>query len=157
MTSKLEKIDIRTEYQPGDIGLITKMHGELYNFGRHFEAYVAETLGHFYLQMDQARERVWVVEDNGKLIGTIALKDTKGVAQLRYFLLDPAYRGMGLGKMLMDAFMDFMNQVGYTSSFLLTEKSLLPAANLYKKYGYKYISSSVTNFGLEEMRYELTL
>lgn len=155
MNVSLDDINIRTEYKPGDIGYITYMHGVFYEFGPPFESYVAETLGAFYKNLDSSRERFWIAEYADKIIGTIALKNTSGEAQLRYFLINPDFRGIGLGKALMDLFMDFLIESGYKSSFLLTEERLKTAAALYERYGYYYASSRPTDFGLVEMRYEM--
>ncbi len=152
-----EDIRIRTAYKPGDIGYITYMHGLLYDFGPFFEVYVADSLAAFYKNMDSSRERVWIAEHDDRIIGSIALKDTDNAAQLRYFLIHPDYRGIGLGNRMMELFTAFMKHCEYTSSFLLTEKQLEVAAKLYTKYGYHYVSSQETDFGLVEMRYELKL
>ena len=154
----LQEITIRTSYHRGDIGYITYLHGLLYDFGTPFETYVAQTLADFYRHMDASKERMWIAEHNGEIIGTIALKDNKdGAAQLRYFLVLPEYRGIGLGGKLMQLFMNEIRSLGYKSSFLLTEAQLTVAASIYKKYGYQYMSSSTLDFGLTEMRYELDL
>lgn len=133
------------------------MHGKLYEFGLPFEIYVAETLASFYKTFDPFYERMWIAEHDDRIIGTLALKNTNDEAQLRYFLIDPAYRGIGLGTKLMDLFMQFMVDKGYSTSFLFTEEQLKTAAHLYQKYGYHYVSSSQTEFGLVELRYELKL
>ena len=83
MKPVLEDIKIRTEYLPGDLGYIIYMHGKLYDFGSFFEIYVAETLATFYKGLDPAKERVWIAEHNDSIVGTLALKNTNGVAQLR--------------------------------------------------------------------------
>lgn len=155
MEKKLEDIQIRTSYLPGDIGIITMMHGQNYGFGIHFEAYVARTIADFYEHLNPERERFWVATHQGEIVGHIALKDTKGKAQLRYFLIHKDYRGIGLGNKLMILLLGFMKEVGYQESFLLTSRSLKTAAHIYEKYGYRYISHSYTDYGLEELRYEL--
>ncbi|WP_020527583.1 GNAT family N-acetyltransferase [Flexithrix dorotheae] len=157
MKPTLENINIRTNYKAGDIGYLTYMHGRFYDFDSSFEFYVAETLAAFYKNMDPEKERFWVAENEEKIVGTIALKNTDNFAQLRYFLIDPEFRGIGLGKKLMDLFMEFFRQSNYKSSFLLTEARLQTAAHIYGKYGYQYVSSNQTDFGLVEKRYELVL
>ena len=156
MSAVLDEIKIRSEIQPGDLGFMAYMHGKHYSYGMQFEVYVMETLVSFFNTMNRENERIWFAEHEGKVVGTIALKNTEGQAQLRYFLIEPGYRGIGLGKKLTGAFMAFMQQSGYRGSFLLTERSLETAAQLYKKLGYTYVGSQYTDFGLEEMRYELT-
>ena len=115
MKPVLADIRIRTEYRPGDVGYITYMHGRLYDFGPFFEVYVAETLAAFYKDMDPATERVWIAQHNDHIVGTIALKNTNNAAQLRYFLIEPGYRGIGLGNKMMDLFMHFLHAKNFTS------------------------------------------
>ncbi len=157
MSPMLQNIEIRYDYKPGDLGHIIRMHGEMYDYGKEFEVYVGETLSDYFKHQDPERERFWIAELNGWIVGSICLKETDDWAQLRYFLLDERVRGIGLGKRMIGLFMDFMKECGYQKSFLLTEKQLNTAANLYEKIGYQYVSSSKMDFGLEERRYEMVL
>ena len=150
-------LTIRTDYRPGDMAYMLYMHSRFYDFGFHFEMYVAESLLEFVRNLDVEKERIWIAEDQGKIVGTIALKNTDGQAQLRYFLIDPEYRGRGLGRFLINQFMAFLKKSDYQSSFLLTEDSLDTALHLYKSYGFSYVSSRDTDFGLVESRYELAV
>ncbi len=101
----LEDISIRTELRPGDIGYVIHMHGRLYgteyNYGVQFESYVSKGLCEFYKQYDPKRNRVWICEHNDKMIGFLLLMDRGDAAQLRYFLIEPEYRGIGLGSKLL--------------------------------------------------------
>jgi ribosomal protein S18 acetylase RimI-like enzyme len=157
MEPTLDDIEIRHHYEPGDIGAVASLHGKLYSYGRSFEAYVASTLGDFYQNMSPENEQIWLASHNDQIVGSIALKSTDGWAQLRYFLVDPAYRGIGLGRQLIGGFAEYMKANGYSKSFLLTEENLKTAAALYTHLGYKFVSSSETIFGLKEQRYELHL
>ncbi len=153
----LEDIHIRTHFKPGDIGYITYLHGSYYSFGQSFEIYVAQTLSAFYENFDASKERAWIAEYNDEIIGSIILKNTEGKAQLRYFFIKDTCRGIGLGKKLLNLFMDFMKECGYRSSFLLTEERLKAAAHLYTQLGFRHVSSADNGLGLVERRYELEL
>ena len=59
------------------------------------------------------------------------------VAQLRYFILHPDYRGLGLGRKLMQLAMDFCKSAGYRSVYLWTASELNTAADLYMQFGFK--------------------
>jgi len=161
---KLEDIRIRTTLIPGDIGYITYLHGRLYGkeyaYGIAFETYVATGLVEFYKSYDPERDRVWICEHNRKTVGFLSLMHREKSAQLRYFILEPGYRGIGLGKKLMDLFMEHFKKAGYESAFLWTTKELGTAAYLYMKYGFRLTEEKESDtFGkrLTEQRYELSL
>jgi peptidyl-dipeptidase Dcp len=83
----------------------------------------------------------------------------ENTAQLRYFLIDPEYRGIGLGKRLMDLYMDSLHECGYKSSYLWTTNELDAATSLYKRYGFVLTEEKESiAFGkmLKEQRYDFT-
>lgn len=51
-------------------------------------------------------------------------------AQLRWFIPDPACRGIGLGRQLMDAALEFCREKCFQRVFLYTITELLPAGHL---------------------------
>lgn len=160
----LEDISIRTELQPGDIGYVIHMHGALYgkeySYGLQFETYVAKGLCEFYEKYDPQRSRVWVCEHKNRMVGFLLLMDRGESAQLRYFLIEPKYRGIGLGSKLMNLYMAFLRECGYQKSYLWTTHELTTAANLYKRFGFKFTEEKEsTSFGkpLREQRYDLVL
>lgn len=157
----LSFISIRTELQPGDIGCITAMHAELYTreyqFGPQFETYVALGLCEFCEQYNPARSRIWICEHENQMVGSPVLMDRGEVAQLRYFLIEPQYRGIGLGAKLMTLFMDFLQACGYQGAYLWTTHELAAAASLYKRFGFKLIEekeSPIFGKPLIEQRYD---
>ena len=160
----LEDISIRTELRPGDLGYVIYLHGSLYGseygYGIQFERYVAKGLSEFYEQYDPKRSRVWVCEHNGRMIGFLLLMDRGNAAQLRYFLIEPDYRGIGLGSKLLNLYMDFLREHGYKRSYLWTTHELSTAASLYKRLGFQLTEEKEsTDFGkpLTEQRYDLVL
>ena len=160
----LSDISIRTELRPGDIGYVTYMHGALYgreySYGIQFESYVAKGLCEFYEKYEPKRNRVWVCEHNDRMIGFLLLMDRGEAAQLRYFLIEPEYRGIGLGTKLLNLYMDFLRARGYRKSYLWTTHELTTAAVLYKRLGFRLTEEKESNsFGkpLTEQRYDLIL
>ena len=160
----LDDISIRTELCPGDLGYVTHMHGSLYHreygYGIQFENYVAKGLCEFYEKYNPERSRIWACECNDRMIGFLLLMDRSSAAQLRYFLIEPEYRGMGLGSKLMNLFMDFLHACGYRESYLWTTHELSTAAALYKRHGFQLTEEKEsTAFGkpLKEQRYDLFL
>jgi ribosomal protein S18 acetylase RimI-like enzyme len=79
------------------------------------------------------------------------------LAQLRFFILVPEFRGRGLGQLLMDQFMRFLNDAGYRGAYLWTTNEQIQAAALYARYGFKLTKQKdSTAFGklLREQRYD---
>jgi peptidyl-dipeptidase Dcp len=160
----LSDITLRTELRPGDIGHITYLHGLLYSkeysYGIDFEAYVAKGLHEFYEQYDPDTSRVWMAEHKGERVGFLLLMNRGAAAQLRYFIILPEYRGIGLGNKMMDLYMKFLRSKNYRSSYLWTTHELYTAAHLYKKHGFRLteeIDSTAFGKPLKENKYELIL
>jgi peptidyl-dipeptidase Dcp len=160
----LDDICIRTELRPGDIGYVTYMHGALYSkeyhYGLQFESYVAKGLCEFYEKYNPERNRIWACEHNDRMIGFLLLMDRGDAAQLRYFLIEPEFRAIGLGRKLLNLYMDFLRQCGYTASYLWTTHELSTAASLYKRLGFQLTEEKEsTAFGkpLIEQRHDLML
>ncbi|MEQ8462164.1 GNAT family N-acetyltransferase [Coleofasciculus sp. E1-EBD-02] len=93
------------------IGYLTYLHGILYakeyGWDNTFEAYVACPLAEF-AKSQTDRERIWIVEKDGKVAGSIAIVEaSQENAQLRWLLLHPNLRGYGIGKTLVEAAIRF--------------------------------------------------
>ena len=162
---RLTEIRIRTSLKPGDIGYITYLHGALYSkenkYGVGFESYVAAGLAEFQKQYDPARSRIWICEYRKKIVGALALVDRGSSAQLRYFIIDPSCRGIGLGKKLMKLFMKFLKEKQYKHAYLLTTDELPVSAHLYTSHGFKVTEEKAGSplFGkaVREQRYDLDM
>lgn len=163
---EIEGIVIRHDLRPGDLGRVTKEHGELYareyGFDHTFEAYVAATLAEFAQRLRPDRDRLWLAERQGRLVGSIGVVGREGgAAQLRWLLVHPDARGQGVGSRLVAACLDFCRSAGYRSVFLWTVDSLADAARLYRRFGFTLTEEKParTLWGqlLREQRYDLTL
>ncbi len=159
----MAEIIIRNELLPGDLGQIAALHGKIYfeehRFGLGFEAYVMESLLEFYRQYDREKDRVWVVEDQGRMVGFLLMMHrSENQAQLRYFILEKNYRGMGLGRKLICEWMNFYHEKGYAGAYLYTTSGLDPAVHLYESVGFRKVSEKNSNdFGvpLKEILFRL--
>ena len=137
----LNGITIRHNYQYGDLGIVLSLHGHLYHqeyhFNHKFEAYVAEGLAEFANTYREEKCRLWIAETKGKVIATLAVMERpKKQAQLRWFLVHPDFRMLGLGKLLMRKLLQFCQEAGYQSIFLWTLEHLISARVLYEKFGF---------------------
>lgn len=161
---KYTDISIRTEIKSGDAGYITFLHGSIYkeeyNYTTAFEAYVAQSFFDFLLHYNPQKDRLWCAEHNGRIIGCIGIVGHEEKAQLRWYLIDPLYRGMGLGKRLLNYALEFAKERGYKSIYLDTTSDLEKAIGLYKKAGFVKVSEKPNNSwreGLMEIEFSMNL
>jgi len=161
---KTEGPVIRTTIKPGDTGYITYLHGKLYaeecGFDYTFEPYVAIPLSEF-VKTQGPRERIWIVEKDGLVMGSVAVvQSSRESAQLRWLLLHPEVRGWGIGRKLVEKAVTFARSSEYDSIFLLTVDILPRAAGLYRSFGFKLVNETpLRMWGREmvEQKYELQL
>jgi DNA-binding MarR family transcriptional regulator/GNAT superfamily N-acetyltransferase len=142
---------------PGDMGWITERHGVLYGreygWGRGIEAVTARICADFLDNLDPARERCWVAERGGERMGCVFLvRDTDAVARLRLLLLEPAARGEGLGRRLVDECIGFARAAGYREIVLWTHAVLVAARAIYASTGFELVESHIhDDFGKPEV------
>ncbi len=157
-------VRVRNDLRPGDIGYIVYLHGILYagehGFDHTFEPYVARPLSEFALSASD-RERIWIVEKDGEIKGSVAVVEhTKTEAQLRWLLLHPDVRGTGLGKKLVNEVIRFAKSKNFSSIFLWTVGELEAAKTLYTAMGFQFTESKkhrIWGRDLTEERYELEI
>lgn len=140
-------------HRPGDMGWVVHRHAALYaaeyGWDESFEALVAEITAGFIKNFQPARERCWIAERDGQILGSIFLvQESASVAKLRLLLVEPAARGLGLGQRLIDECLAFARSCGYGQVRLWTNSHLFAARHLYQKAGFRLIESeSYHSFG----------
>jgi len=160
-----EDITYRHNITPGDIGYIIYLHGFIYgnesNFSNDFEKYVIKTFYDFLEKYSPENDRIWMAEYNNKIVGCVAIvHQPNEEAQLRWFLLDPAFRGLGIGKKLLTDAVDFCREKKFKNVFLLTTSLQDKALQMYKMMGFELTKSEeVEEWGkvFYEERYDLKL
>jgi putative acetyltransferase len=90
-------------------------------------------------QFRDPRVRLWVAEADGRLVGSVALKDLGGGRlELKTMRADPALRGTGLGRRLLLHALAEARAVGATRVSLETGAGdvFVPARTLYRSHGF---------------------
>ncbi len=156
---------IRTTFDPTDLDYLVNLHGILYSkeygWDETFEAYVAKGLAKFIESYNPDKDRLWLAENEGQIIGSIAIEGhSDKEAQLHWFFVQPDHRGQSLGSELMGRALDFCKESGYTNVFLWTTKDLKAAAHIYSLFGFKKTAEKAHKIWGKEMveqRYDLFL
>ncbi len=134
-------------HRVGDMGWIVQRHAELYaeerGWGPLFEALIAEVCGDFLRNFDPARERCWIAEQAGERMGCIFLVKGEGrTAKLRLLLVEPAARGLGLGRRMTAECIAAARVLGYEELTLWTQSVLTTARRIYAEAGFRLAASA---------------
>ncbi|MFD1673323.1 bifunctional helix-turn-helix transcriptional regulator/GNAT family N-acetyltransferase [Alicyclobacillus fodiniaquatilis] len=132
------------QHEPGDMGWVVHMHGhhyaKEYGWNEHFEALVAQICSDFINHYNPDKERCWMAEMDGQIIGSIfVVQDSEEIAKLRLLFVHPMARGSGLGTRLVDECIRFARRKGYKRLVLWTNSILVSARNIYQKAGFELV------------------
>ena len=130
------------EPEPGDMGLVVsrqaRLYAEEYGWDAGYEALVAEIVAGYLRDFDPAKERCWIAERDGEMVGSVfVVRQDDEVARLRLLYVDPVARGLGLGRRLVDECLRFARARGYRRMVLWTNDCLVAARRIYQAAGFR--------------------
>jgi DNA-binding MarR family transcriptional regulator/GNAT superfamily N-acetyltransferase len=133
-------------HRPGDMGMVVHLEGagyvEQFGWDETFEALAARIVAEFLAHFDEARERCWIAEREGRHVGHVFVvrhPDQPDTAKLRLLYVHPSARGMGLGQRLVAECVRFARTVGYGKITLWTQSVLTAAHRLYRAAGFRLV------------------
>ncbi|BAY49357.1 GCN5-related N-acetyltransferase [Scytonema sp. HK-05] len=140
-------------YQPGCIGRITELHGLYYSqcwgVGADWEIIVAREFCDFCEQYNTEHDLLVTAIADNRLIGSVAIVGDAGSsdhtdgARLRWFIVDPAYQGRGIGKTLLKQAIDFSRRKAFPKVYLWTVDKLPQSRHLYESIGFHVVAQEV--------------
>ncbi len=84
--------------------------------------------------------QIFIALFEGKAVGTVALiKESENSFELAKMAVSSQYRGLKIGDKLMSACLEYARKVGVKKVFLLSNRKLIAAINLYKKFGFQEV------------------
>lgn len=138
--------------EPGDIGWVISRHGALYaneyGFNQTFEALVARIAAEFLETQDPATDRCWIASrrrengDDENLGSVFLVRKSAEIAKLRLLIVDPAARGLGLGRRLVRECIATARKLGYRRMVLWTNDILVAARAIYAQEGFCLVAQA---------------
>jgi DNA-binding MarR family transcriptional regulator/GNAT superfamily N-acetyltransferase len=134
-------------HRPGDMGWVVHrqavLYAQEYGWDETYEALISRIVADFIDRFDPKRERCWITERDGEIVGSVFLirhPERAGVAQLRLLYVERSARGLGIGRRLVHECTEFARQTGYKTITLWTNSVLTSARKIYEAEGYRLVN-----------------
>ncbi len=137
--SKIGKLTIRLaalEDAPDIFTLIQDAYGDIRKYLSRDPGALKETMLELEDKIKTNQPLIFVIEREGKIIGTFRLKKKNSEIILARFGIDAAHRGKGLGKEIMATIEKIAKELGAHKMTLETYESVPYLGKFYEKLGY---------------------
>ncbi|MFS4580710.1 GNAT family N-acetyltransferase [Phaeobacter sp. C3_T13_0] len=139
-------VEVRQGYYPGVIASVAYLHASYYSanygFGAVFERKVATEMSEFMSRIDRPMNTTFSAYRGDEPLGSVSLDGEdlgEDVCHLRWFIVNPAAQGLGIGNLLLQSASSFVDEHKFESTRLWTFKGLDAARHLYEKNGFSLI------------------
>lgn len=131
--------------RPGDLGHVVaeqaRLYAQEYGWDWTFEGLLAEIVGRYINEFKPGRERCWIAERDGRVVGSVfVVQQDADTAKLRMLYVHASTRGQGLGRQLVNECIRFAQDVGYRRMVLWTNDVLHSARHIYESTGFQLVS-----------------
>ncbi len=134
-------------HRVGEIGWLIHRQGLLYHLEQGWNGEFETLITRIYQEYEAAPEKppkaLWVAEQGGEVAGSVfilpAAGEGEGTAQLRMLYVEPAFRGRGIGKRLVEEAVRFSRASGYKRIILWTQDCLASARRIYQAAGFQLL------------------
>jgi len=133
-------------YWPGAIGAIAGLHGSYYatqwTRGCSFEATVARDLADFCEAYVAERDLLLTAFKGDRFVGAVAIDGSQRHhpgGHLRWFIVDPDARGLGIGRTLAERAVRFSRESGLDRVSLWTVEGLPESRRIYDAFGFQVV------------------
>lgn len=92
-----------------------------------------------FYQIDKGN--FWLAIHDNKIIGTIGLKDYRGLAYIKRMIVDREFRGKGVAQDLLEVVINHCKDNGFSKIYLSTSKNLVAANKFYEKEGFEIVDA----------------
>lgn len=152
---------------PKKIGNKIYIHHYLKRDLQGFTALLTNVLNEFSMELDPEfdsdlndlstyyggeRDCLLIAEADGEVVGSCAVKEHEPrVGEIRKLYVLNKFRGIGLGKRLLDGVIDFSKEHNYEKLYLTTDKQFTVASKLYKSRGFKVVKDNNLDIFMEKI------
>lgn len=128
----------------GDMGWVVHrqaiLYAREYDWDWRFEGLVASVAAQFIEAFDPKCECCWIAEREGEIVGSVfVVRISQTEARLRMLYVEPATRGLGLGRKLTEEAIRFARDRGYRTLRLWTNDNLVAARRIYETAGFRLV------------------
>ena len=99
---------------------------------------------------------IFLAMDEESVVGSAGLaKEKEGIFELVKMAVDPAWRGRGISKLLLERCLEEAKKLKAEKIFLFSNSQLLIALKLYEKYGFRHVKVTDSHFLTADVKMEL--
>ena len=153
------EFELRREVRPGDAEAIVEIHERIYRPEYGMDArFVDGVRGTIERAVESGWPDgggAWLVDGPDGLSGCLGLTDEgDGLGRVRWVVLAPEARGIGLGRRMITETVDEARRLGFQRLKLDTFGALTTAAAIYRSLGFELISEERTAMWKPQIAYQ---